>query len=206
VAAVERWLRHVRRQLVDGHHRELLDPVAGAVWQTLVQFCVGVHDLDLRDVVGPGHGSMVLTEARHDSAELWRARLQCGDLIGIAVTERHGGSGIREITTRARPTRDGLWLISGEKVWVSRLVEAAGFVVFFRDPDDRITAGILDAGDRALDREVIEPLGLGDWSWGVLRLRDVRFDPRSDSIGRAGDGLRAAWEGVGSRYRIPGCG
>jgi alkylation response protein AidB-like acyl-CoA dehydrogenase len=85
--------------------------------------------------------------------------------------------------------RDGRWLVSGEKCWVSRLVEAAGFVVFFRDPDSRITAAVVDAADRGLEREVIEPFGLGGWSWEVLRLHDMPVNPATDLVGPAGTGL-----------------
>jgi len=175
---------------VYGEDRRICGPsTAGPVWQTLAQFCAGVHDLDLRDATGPGHGAMVLTDAAAPTVQTWRRRLDQGELVGIAATERHGGSRIQEITTRARLHRDGRWLISGEKCWVSRLVESAGFVVFFRDPDSRISAAVLDAADSGLEREVIEPFGLGGWSWGVLRLHDVPIDPATDLVGPAGGGL-----------------
>jgi alkylation response protein AidB-like acyl-CoA dehydrogenase len=64
----------------------------------------------------------------------WLGLIAVGELIGIAATERHGGSRIRKITTRATLASRGRWLISGEKTWVSRLAEAVGLVVFFRDP------------------------------------------------------------------------
>ncbi|NJC66444.1 hypothetical protein HC028_18315 [Planosporangium flavigriseum] len=188
-AARTRWLLQLRRHLAEHDHHTPADPVTAAMWQTLAQFCAGTHDLDLRDVTGPGHGAMILTDAAPAAAETWRARLARGDLVGIAATERHGGSRIQEITTRARLHRDGRWRLCGEKCWVSRLVEAAGFVVFFRDPDGRIAAAVVDAADRGLDREVIEPSGLDGWSWGVLRLRDVAVDPASDLVGPDGGGL-----------------
>ncbi len=109
--------------------------------------------------------------------------------MGIAATERHGGSRLREITTRAAPTTRGRWLISGEKVWVSRLVEAHGLVVFFRDPGGRISAAILPAAAPGLSREPIMPAGLAGWSWGTLRLHQVPVDPSSDLIGAPGSGL-----------------
>jgi alkylation response protein AidB-like acyl-CoA dehydrogenase len=186
--ARSRWFLDLRRHLAKRGHRAPVGPT-GFVWQTLAQFCAGVHDLDLRDVTGTGHGAMIITDATEATAESWRARLDRGDLVGIAATERHGGSRIREITTRARLHHDGRWRVSGEKCWVSRLVESAGFVVFFRDPDSRITAAVIDAADRGLAREVIAPFGLGGWTWGVLRLRDVPVNPATDLLGRAGDGL-----------------
>ncbi|MDG4794979.1 acyl-CoA dehydrogenase family protein [Micromonospora sp. WMMD1082] len=183
-----RWLLDLRRHLADYGHHAPAGP-SGPVWQTLAQFCAGVHDLDLRDATGTGHGAMILTDAAEVTAETWRARLDRGELVGIAATERHGGSRLQEITTRARLHRDGRWRVNGEKCWVSRLVESAGFVVFFRDPDSRITAVVIDAANEGLEREPIAPFGLGGWSWGVLRLHDVPVDPATDLLGRAGDGL-----------------
>lgn len=177
----------VRRTLAEqGHH-----PPPGAdasVWQILAQFCVGFHDLDLRDATGPGHGAMILNEAGERTASVWRGRLQQGDLVGIAATERHGGSRIREITTSA-VRQDGRWRLRGEKCWVSRLAEASGFVVFFRAPEGSITAAVVDASEPGLERELIEPLGLDGWSWGMLRLHDVPVDPANDLLGPAGSGL-----------------
>ncbi|MGW1340344.1 acyl-CoA dehydrogenase [Kribbella sp. NPDC002412] len=182
------WLLHLRRELAICR-RGPADGQGSLVWQTLAQFTAGFHDLDLRDATGPGHGSMILVDGNTHSAARWCKRLGAGELVGIAATERHGGSRIQEITTRAVLCRDGTWRISGEKCWVSRLMESAGFVVFFRDPDGRISAAIVDGDRPELEREVIEPLGLGGWSWGVLRLREVPVNPESDLVGRPGDGL-----------------
>jgi alkylation response protein AidB-like acyl-CoA dehydrogenase len=88
-------------------HRAPTGP-AGPLWQTLAQFLAGARDLDLRDCTGPGHGAMVLTHAPADTAHTWEQRLRAGELVGIAATERHGGSRIREITTQARLGRGTL--------------------------------------------------------------------------------------------------
>ena len=156
--------------------------------QTLAQFVCGFHDLDLRDATGPGHGAL-LSYAPQPTRGRWLGRLACGDLVGVAATERHGGSRIQETTTRAVPAGRHRWEISGEKVWVSRLVEAAGVVVFFRDPDAHLSAAIIDASAPGLDREPVPPAGLAGWSWGTLRLRQVPIDPRADLIGAPGAGL-----------------
>ncbi len=187
-AARSRWLLGLRRELAARGHHAPSGP-AGPLWQTLTQFVAGFHDLDLRDATGPGHGAMVLTEGTAEARNHWGARLAAGELAGIAATERHGGSRIQEITTRASVRGDGTWRITGEKCWVSRLVESSGFVVFFRDPDGRISAAIVDARQARLEREVIEPFGLGGWSWGVLRLHDLPIDPLADLVGRPGGGL-----------------
>lgn len=186
--AWSRWLLHLRRELACRGYRA---PVgrSGLIWQTLAQFIAGFHDLDLRDATGFGHGAMILAEGAPEVATRWSERLTAGELIGIAATERHGGSRIQEITTRAALCRDGTWRLTGEKCWVSRLMESAGFVVFFRDPDGRIGAAVLDADSARLEREVREPFGLGGWSWGSLRLHEVPVDPAVDLVGQAGDGL-----------------
>lgn len=182
------WLLELRHELAGRGHRAPIG-TAGPLWQTLAQFLAGARDLDLRDCTGPGHGAMVLNHAPAGVARTWGQRLQAGDLIGIAATERHGGSRIREITTQASIGRGGLWRLTGEKCWVSRLTEAAAFVVFVRDPDARISAVLVDADDPRVERDVIEPFGLGGWGWGVLRLRDLPVDPATALLGEPGTGL-----------------
>ena len=62
------------------------------------------------------------------------------------------------------------------------------FTVFFKDPAGRLTAGVIDAGDRGLERHLIVPCGLSGWAWGELRLHDVRLRP-CDILGRPGEGM-----------------
>ena len=186
--ARSRWLLGVRADLARRGHHAPPGP-AGPLWQILAQFLAGYRDLDLRDSIGPGHGAMILTGGTPRTARHWQHRLHTGDLVGVAATERHGGSRIQEITTRARPHRAGRWYLSGEKCWVSRLAEASAFVVFFRDPDERVSAALIDATDPRLEREVIEPFGLRGWTWGILRLHAVPVDPANALIGQPGDGL-----------------
>jgi alkylation response protein AidB-like acyl-CoA dehydrogenase len=186
-AAWSPWLLGLRRDLAGRHHAPA--GPAGSLWQTLAQFLAGFQDLDLRDATGTGHGAMVLRDAAAGTAAHWRRRLSAGQLVGIAATERRGGSRIREITTRADLGHDGRWQLTGEKWWVSRLVESTGFVVFFRDPHEQISAAIIDAHQARLERKVLEPAGLGGWSWGLLRLNSVFIDPGTDLVGPPGDGL-----------------
>jgi alkylation response protein AidB-like acyl-CoA dehydrogenase len=183
------WLLAMRRELARRGHRTPPEP-AGPVWQTLAQFIAGFHDVDLRDAIGSGHGSMILSNGQPAAVERWGDRLDSGDLVGVAVTERHGGSRLNEIAVRAEAARDGRWLVTGEKCWVSRLNEAAGFVIFFRDPQRSITAAIIVADDARLERTTMEPSGLTGWSWGVLRLHELPVDPSMDLVGRPGDGLK----------------
>lgn len=72
---------------------------------------------------------------------------------------------------------------------MSRLIEASGIVVFFRDPDGHITAAIIDADQEGIERELLQPSGLAGWSWGILRLHDVTIDPDRDLLAGPGQGM-----------------
>jgi alkylation response protein AidB-like acyl-CoA dehydrogenase len=159
-----------------------------AVLQALMQFVCGYHDADLRDSTGLGHGRFI---ARHGSPRaryLWLSRLLSGELAGIAVTESHGGTQVHATTTTSTEQHDGSWTVTGTKTWISRLSEAAAFIVVFKDPDMRLTAAVVDAAAPGLDRNVIRPGGLAGWTWGELQLEDVHIQP-SDILGGPGQGM-----------------
>lgn len=184
--ARSQWLRRVRADLAA--HTAPAGAAAG-VWQAGAQFLAGYHDLDLREATGAGHAQMILTHAQPDLAASWRQRLAAGGLAGIAATEAHGGSRIQEITTAATPTPGGAWRINGEKIWVSRLEESESWVVFVRDPAGSISAVVVNADAPGLSRQVIDPAGLGGWTWGVLGFADVEVDPAARLLGAVGGGL-----------------
>ncbi|HWR47094.1 MAG TPA: acyl-CoA dehydrogenase family protein [Pseudonocardiaceae bacterium] len=177
-------LRVIRRELAECGH---IDATGEAtMFQMLAQFVCGYRDIDLRDAIGLGHGQLI---ARHGSAptrQRWIPRLRAGELAGIAVTEPHGGSRPGATRTHALPGPDGTWLVSGGKTWISRLTEAAVFVVFFRAPDGRLVAAAIDATDPGLHRQLITPTGLAGWTWGTLDLTGVPVYP-TDVL--AGDGM-----------------
>jgi alkylation response protein AidB-like acyl-CoA dehydrogenase len=187
-------LAQIRRELAIRRHLSLAVPARDggcggpAVSQALMQFICGYYDADLRDSTGLGHGRLI---ARHASAPVrdrWLPRLLAGDLPGIAITEPHGGSQVHATTTAATAHHDGTWTVTGTKMWISRLNEAAVFTIFFKDPAGRLTAGVIDAVDGGLDRHPILPCGLSGWAWGELRLKDVRLRP-CDILGRPGEGM-----------------
>ncbi|MFG2960821.1 acyl-CoA dehydrogenase family protein [Streptomyces sp. NPDC048291] len=180
--------RLAERVRTDNHHSSSETGATRAMANALAGFVCGFHDLDLRDAVGPGHGRMILKHATEPTRRRWRTRLAGGDLVGIAATERHGGSRLQEITTRATAKPGGGWWISGEKCWVSRLTESAAFVVFFKNPEHRITAAVVEAQAPGLDRSPITPSGLAGWNWGTLALTDVPVGGK-DLLGGDGGGL-----------------
>ncbi len=156
--------------------------------QTLMQFIAGYYDTDLRDATGPGHGRLIQTNATAAARAAWQPRMLAGELIGIAATERHGGSRLPSITTTARIAPGGAWRVTGEKNWISRLTEASGFIVFFTS-DHGHGAAVVPADAPGLTRTLIRPAGLAGWSWGLMHLADVHVGPE-DLIGEIGAGLK----------------
>jgi alkylation response protein AidB-like acyl-CoA dehydrogenase len=151
------------------------------------QFVCGYRDIDLRDAVGLGHGRLIANHGRSMLVDRWVLRLAAGELAGIAITESHGGSRPAETRTHAVPGPDGTWLVTGRKTWISRLTEAAVFVVFFRDPTGHLGAAVVDATEPRLRRETVAPTGLAGWTWGILGLDAVPVHPDQDVL--LGDGM-----------------
>jgi alkylation response protein AidB-like acyl-CoA dehydrogenase len=183
----------IRRHLAELGHTDVVradwsETARARLLQALRQFICGFVDVDLRDATGAGHGRMILRHGRPEMADSWAVRLRAGDLVGIAATERHGGSRLREITTTARHSPGRGWLLTGEKCWVSRIDEASAFVVFFRNPGGAVTAAVVRAEAEGLRRSPVRPAGLAGWSWGTLQFADVTVTP-DDLLGADGDGL-----------------
>ncbi len=57
-----------------------------------------------------------------------------GVLIGMAMTERHGGSDVRSNTTKAEPQGNGVWEINGSK-WFMSAPMCDGFLVLAQTSD-----------------------------------------------------------------------
>ncbi|MFS8102667.1 acyl-CoA dehydrogenase family protein [Lentzea alba] len=147
------------------------------VFQVLTQFMCGYCDIDLRDTTGLGHGRLIARHGSPQTKRRWIPRLLAGDLAGIAVTEPHGGSRPAEARTCAVAGSDGTWTVTGRKTWISRLTEAAVFLLFFRAPDGQLVAAAVDASEPGMVRQPIPPTGLAGWTWGVLDLDAVKVQP-----------------------------
>ncbi|MGV9677084.1 acyl-CoA dehydrogenase family protein [Nocardia sp. NPDC003482] len=170
-----RRLLAIRAELA---HRGVLDTTTrSALFTVLAQFVCGYHDIDLRDAIGLGHGALIARHGGPLTRERWIPRLLTGQLAGIAITEPHGGSNPIATRTAARRAADGTLLITGRKTWISRLVEAAVLIVFFRAPEGTVAAAVVDATAPGLRRQSITPSGLAGWSWGILDLDDVAVRP-----------------------------
>jgi alkylation response protein AidB-like acyl-CoA dehydrogenase len=148
-------LRAIRRDLA--RH---VDTTRGPdLFQLLTQFMCGYCDIDLRDTFGLGHGRLIARHGSEQTQQRWIPRLLAGELAGIAVTEPHGGSRPAETHTCAVAGSDGTWRLTGRKTWISRLTEAAVFVLFFRAPDGGLAAAAVDATGPGLRRQPIPPTG-----------------------------------------------
>jgi alkylation response protein AidB-like acyl-CoA dehydrogenase len=159
-------LARIRRGLATSNQLALAVPARDgglsgpADLQVLMQFVCGYHDADLRDSTGLGHGRLIARYASPQNRDWWLPRLLAGDLAGIAITEPHGGTQVHATTTTATEQHDGTWTVTGTKTWISRLNEAAVFIVFFKDPDMRLTAAVVDAAAPGVDRNAVLPGGL----------------------------------------------
>jgi alkylation response protein AidB-like acyl-CoA dehydrogenase len=187
-------LRQIRAAAAVSGHLGLAVPTChggsgrSAVIQALLQFICGYYDVDLRDSTGLGHGRLIAEHAPAPLRDLWVPRLLDGAIPGIAITKPHGGSQVHATRTRATPSRDGTWTVTGMKTWISRLTEAAVFCLFFTAPDGGICVAAVDAHREGLTRVPLVPAGLSGWTWGELHLDQVRVRP-GDIVGQPGSGM-----------------
>jgi putative acyl-CoA dehydrogenase len=70
----------------------------------------------------------LVTSGSYDTRDL-PAHEKSGALVGMALTERRGGSDVRRSTTTATEAGDGAWRVSGEKWFVSAVQSDALFVL-----------------------------------------------------------------------------
>ena len=182
-------VRRTLAPLIAEHDAALTGRGAAAadLLQAARQIICGYHDLDLRDATGLGHGRIIARHAGETARQRWVPRLRAGELAGIAMTEAGGGTRIRSITTKLVPAPGHSWRLHGEKRWISRLAEAAVFVVFARVVDGPITAVIVNAAAPGIHRHPEQPAGLAGWTWGRLVFDNVPI--AHDDVLAATDGL-----------------
>ena len=149
-----------------------LDPTVAAQWEPLV------------------------TSGIYDTRPLAPAAKQ-GALIGMALTEKQGGSDVRANTTIAEPEDDGSYRVTGEK-WFVSAVQSDALFVLAQTPEG---VSCLLVPRRLPDG--------GDNGWTLDRLKDklgnrsnataeVRFDGSlAHVIGEPGRGVRAIMAMIG---------
>jgi putative acyl-CoA dehydrogenase len=207
--------RIIRAAISDGAHTSAwAEPKAGANVARAATFMLYAQ-------VEPGHACPVsmthsvvaaLAASRQQSAK-WMPRLlsreydgalhpgKTSALFGMAMTEKQGGSDVRAGTTRAVPTADGSYAITGHK-WFCSAPMSDGFLVLAQAPGGLscfVVQRVLDDGTRN--------------PFAIQRLKDklgnrsnasseIEFDGTvGELLGEEGRGVKAIMEMV-SRTRL----
>ena len=138
-------------------------------------------------------------------------RLATGELTAsFALSEPLAGSDAASIKTRAEPTADGGFTLSGQKVWITNGGLADLFTLFAqtrvdRDggPKDRITAFLVERKDGVRVGPELKKLGTRGASTTPLQLDGVRVG-RERVLGQVGGGFKVA-QGILNTGRVGLC-
>jgi len=113
-----------------------------------------------------------------------------GSGIGaIAITERDAGSDLAALSTTATPKGD-VYVIDGEKTWVTHGLVASLFVVLARSPAG-LTRFLIGADTPGLSLSAMHPIGLCHLSFARLRFEHCEV-PASARLGGDGEGAAGA--------------
>jgi alkylation response protein AidB-like acyl-CoA dehydrogenase len=157
--------------------------------------------------VGP-----VLIAGSDDQKERYLPGIATGELrAAFGLSEAVAGSDVAGIRTRAVPDigsgRDGGWVITGSKCWMSGVVEADWYVIFAKTGDpssrahDSITAFIVERGWKGVSvGRTDSKMGVRGVHTGELVLENVRV-PAENVIGEVG-GFRLAMLGLNAMRPI----
>lgn len=147
----------------------------------------GQLDLEWRDVPGCGHARLFgLAECEH--SEKIRTEIGCGRYWSVAITEPDGGSDPLSMKTVA--LFDGQhFRINGEKMFVGRILEADGVIVFTRNErSPGLSAFALHRQQAGISSSILSSSGLTGTSWSQVLFQDVSVD-LSWRIGAEGQGM-----------------
>lgn len=153
---------------------------------------IGKFGINTREVIGAGHGNMIVKYGSQAQKERYLPSLLRGDLlVGVGLTEPNTGSDLAATQTFAK--RDGSnYILSGGKEWVSRVEEAGVFVVFAQTNPEAgargLTAFLVDMDDPNVEKYSLEPMGMKGWSYGGFKLHNVVV-PSGSRMGNEGDGF-----------------
>jgi acyl-CoA dehydrogenase len=124
------------------------------------------------------------------------------DRVCFAVTEPNAGLNTTEITTRAE-RRDGGYLVTGDKIWISTAQVANKMLLLARTtPLDRVerkTQGLslfyTELDRSKIDVRVIHKMGRHAVDSNLLFIRDL-WVPEQDRIGSEGEGFKILLHGL----------
>lgn len=147
-------------------------------------------------------GLVLLHHGSNDQREEWLSGIASGDrLMAFAITEPDAGTNTANISTSARPSGDGGWILRGAKYWTSGVDEAEAVLVVARDEE-------LSTPDHAHLNMYIVPTSAPGFSSTVidsaLRAPEKQFMTFYDHIelgpeslvGQRGSGLKQLFAGL----------
>ena len=141
---------------------------------------------------------MLLHHGSEDQRELYLPKMVTGEWTGtMNLTEPQAGSDVGALTTRADPSDDGTWRISGQKIFITYgehdLADNIVHLVLARVPD-------APPGTRGISCFIVPKFLVGDdGSLGDAQRRGVRVDRAQDGHQRQPDlrdGLRRRRSGT----------
>ena len=155
-------------------------------------------------VVSPAICGTVI--ARHGSEEQrrrWLPGLGSGRTkMAFAITEPDAGSNSHQVSTTATRTgRDGGWVLSGTKYYISGVDEAEAMLVVTRTSTDdrtgraRLSLFVVDVDAPGLSRQVIPVEIVAPEKQFTLYFDGVELGP-DRLVGAEGDGLRLVFSGL----------
>lgn len=186
------WLSHVVAGVVHGGSAETIDTRAICLIRETLARHSGLADFAFA-MQGLGSGAISLA-GTDEQRSAWLPRVARGEAIcAFALSEPDAGSDVAAMACAARVEGD-MYVLNGEKTWISNGGIADVYVVFARTgeaPGARgISAFIVEAGTPGFEIaeriEVIAPHPLAR-----LRFNNCRI-PASARIGAAGEGFKVA--------------
>jgi hypothetical protein len=64
------------------------------LYQLLLRFTIGYHNLNFRDIADIGHARLLLEASDTSLREEWGHRVRQGEMLALAVTEPTGGTNV----------------------------------------------------------------------------------------------------------------
>ena len=163
-------------------------------------------------VVSPAIAGSILTKhGTPEQKDRWLPGLAAGtERIAFAVTEADAGTNTHKITTRAKRTAGGDWVIRGQKTYISAVEHATAILVVARAELDDGTLGlpllfIVDVDAEGLTRQQVPTaLRMPDRQW-TLFIDGITVGPDRVVGGEVG-GLGALFDGLNPERIMAGAG
>jgi alkylation response protein AidB-like acyl-CoA dehydrogenase len=162
-----------------------------AVHTAQVFEAMGRHSLDMRDMVGGGH-VRPLTQVNNPAFRpILQSVAEGKGYVAIAITEKSAGSDVRGMRASSEKV-DGGYLITGEKQYNARLLDASHVIIFTKAPANEgkqtpLNAFVLPIDYPGLKITELNARGLHGNSFGGVAF-DQLFVPDSLRIGEDGEG------------------